>query len=136
MREEEAERRRAELERLQLQEEKRQEEENQKLQEMDESERTEYLRRKQQEEEDKRKQEEERKRKEEEAAEEARLQAELLTRQMVQLQQNLAFKRGLMLEAEGLEKTQGISRPWIYSYFTLLQLLGLNPSKPDTTVGH
>ncbi|XP_023258473.1 uncharacterized protein KIAA2012 homolog [Seriola lalandi dorsalis] len=104
---------------------------------MDESERMEYLRRKEEEEEDGRKKEDERKRREEEAAmlaaEEARLQAELLAREMALLQQHLAFKRGLVLEAGGLEKTQGISRPWIYSYFTLSQLLGLNPAKAETT---
>lgn len=53
-------------------------------------------------------------------------------RQMALLQQQLDFKRGLMLEAGGLEKTQGISRPWIYSYFTLLQLLGLNQTKAES----
>ncbi|KAM6978389.1 uncharacterized protein KIAA2012 homolog [Tautogolabrus adspersus] len=131
MREEEEQRRRAELERLLLEEETRQEEENRKLQEMDESERVEYLRRKELEEEERRKNEEERRRREEEAAlqaaEAAKLQDELLARQMALLQQ-LAFKRGLTSEAGGLEKTQGISRPWVYSYFTLLQLLGLNPS--------
>ncbi|XP_071338645.1 uncharacterized protein KIAA2012 homolog isoform X3 [Trachinotus anak] len=136
MREEEEQRRKAELERLQLEEQRRQEEENKKLQEMDESERIEYLRRKVEEEEDRRKREEECKRIEEEAAmlaaEEARLQAELLAREMAQLQQQLAFKRGLVLEAGGLEKTQGISRPWIYSYFTLLQVLGLNPAETTT----
>ncbi|XP_049904890.1 uncharacterized protein LOC126393077 [Epinephelus moara] len=136
MREEEEQRRKAELERLRLEEERRQEEENKKLQEMDEDERIEYLCRKKQEEENRRREEEECKRREEEAAlqaaEEARLQAELLARQMALLQQQLAFKRGLKLEAGGLEKTQGISRPWIYSYFTLLQLLGLNPTKGET----
>ncbi|XP_060909003.1 uncharacterized protein KIAA2012-like [Labrus mixtus] len=132
MREEEEQRRRAELERLRQEEETRQEEENRKLQEMDESERVEYLSRKEQEEEERRKNEEERRRREEEAAlqaaEDAKLQAELLARQMALLQQQLAFKRGLMSEAGGLEKTQGISRPWVYSYFTLLQLLGLKPT--------
>ncbi|CAJ1079019.1 uncharacterized protein KIAA2012-like isoform X2 [Xyrichtys novacula] len=135
MREEEERRRKAELERLRLEEERRKEEENKKLQQMDENERMEYLQRKEQEEEDRRKNEEERRIREEEAAqraaEEARLQAEQLNRQMALLQQQLAFKRGLMLEAEGLEKTQGISRPWVYSYFTLLQLLGLKPNKSD-----
>ncbi|XP_042349976.1 uncharacterized protein LOC121948641 [Plectropomus leopardus] len=137
MREEEEQRRKAEIERLRLEEERRQEEESKKLQEMDEDERMEYLCRKEQEEKNRRSIEEERKKREEEAAvraaEEARLQAELLTRQMALLQRQLAFKRGLAFEAEGLEKTQGISRPWIYSYFTLLQLLGLNPAKAETT---
>ncbi|XP_069009709.1 uncharacterized protein KIAA2012 homolog [Embiotoca jacksoni] len=124
-REEEEQRRRAEKERLQLEETRRQEAESRMLQEMDESERREYLRRKEQEEEDRRSEEERRRRRDEEA----RLQAELLSRQVALLQQRLAFKRGLSLEAGGLEKTQGISRPWISSYFTLLQLLGVNKAQ-------
>lgn len=51
---------------------------------------------------------------------------------MALLQQQLAFNRGLLLEAGGLEKTQSISRPWVYSYFTLLQLLGLSPAPAET----
>ncbi|XP_069388589.1 uncharacterized protein KIAA2012 homolog isoform X2 [Paralichthys olivaceus] len=137
MREEEEQRRKAELERLQVEEQQRQEEENRKLQEMDESERIEYLRLKEQEEEERRKNEEETKRREEEAAlwaaEQARLQAEQLAREVALFHQQLAFKRGLVLEAGGLESTQGISRPWIYSYFRLLQLLGLTPSQAETT---
>ncbi|XP_056284716.1 LOW QUALITY PROTEIN: uncharacterized protein KIAA2012 homolog [Pseudoliparis swirei] len=127
MREEEEQRRGVELERLRLEEERRAEEEREKLQEMDEGERREYLRLKELEEEKRRSEEEERKRKEKEEAEEAELQAELLSRQGALLQQQLAFKRGLVWEAGGLEKTRGVSRPWIYSYFTLLQLLGLSP---------
>ncbi|XP_030283268.1 uncharacterized protein KIAA2012 homolog isoform X3 [Sparus aurata] len=137
MREEEEQKRKAELELLRLEEQRRQEEESKKLQEMDESERTEYLRRKEQEKEDRRNKEEERRRTEEEAAlqaaEEDRLRAELLARQMALLQQQLAFKRGLMFEAEGLEKSQGISRPWIYSYFSLLELLGLSSATAGTS---
>ncbi len=53
-------------------------------------------------------------------------------RHMALLQRQLAFKRGLEFEAGGLEKTQGISRPWIYSYFTLLQ--ALSPPKAETTI--
>ncbi|XP_068186007.1 uncharacterized protein KIAA2012 homolog isoform X2 [Antennarius striatus] len=132
MREEEEGRRKAELDRLRLEEERRREEECKKLQEMDESERIEYLRKKEEEEEERRNKEEERRRMEEEAAEEARLQEALLAREVGLLQQQLAFKQGLMMEAGGLEKTQGISRPWTYSYFTLLQLLGLNPAKNET----
>ncbi|XP_070693664.1 uncharacterized protein KIAA2012 homolog [Pempheris klunzingeri] len=136
MREEEEQRRRAELELLRREEERRREEETRRIQEMDEGERVEYLGKKQQEEEERRNKEEERVRREEEealqAAEEGRLQAASLARQAALLQQHLAFKRGLVLEAGGLEKTQGISRPWIYSYFTLLQLLGLNPAEAET----
>lgn len=74
----------AELECLRLEEERKQEEESKKLQEMDESERIDYLCRKEQEEENRRNKEEECKRRDEEAAlraaEEAKLQAELLAR--------------------------------------------------------
>ncbi|XP_033984831.1 uncharacterized protein KIAA2012 [Trematomus bernacchii] len=136
MREEDEQRREAELERLRLEEKRQQEEERKKLLEMEESERIDYLCRKEQEEESRRDEEEQRKRREEEAtlqaAEEARLQAEQLAREMALLQQQLAVKRRLLLEAGGLEKTQGISRPWIYSYFTLLQLLGVNPTTAET----
>ncbi|XP_055360844.1 uncharacterized protein KIAA2012 homolog [Betta splendens] len=133
MREQEEQRRKAEQERLRVEEEKKeQEEENHKLQQMDERERTEYLGRKEREKEERQKEEGERRRREQEAAcsaaEEARLQAELLAGQMALLQQ----QRDLMLEAEGLEKTRGISRPWIYSYFTLLQLLGPNSVRAVT----
>lgn len=77
----------ADLERVCLEEEKRREEELKMLQEMDESERLEYLQRKKQEEEQRRNKEEDDKRAEEEAvlqaAEEARLQAEKLARYKV-----------------------------------------------------
>ncbi|KAG7501606.1 hypothetical protein JOB18_003471 [Solea senegalensis] len=110
MREEEEQRRKAELERLQLEEQRRQEEESRMLQEMDEGERFEYLRRKEQEEEERRNREEERKRREEEAAlraaEEARLQAQKLLREMALLQQHLTFKRDLALEAGAKEAKQ------------------------------
>ncbi|KAM6946048.1 uncharacterized protein KIAA2012 homolog [Aplochiton taeniatus] len=46
------------------------------------------------------------------------------------LEQQLVFRRGLQTESEALQQTQDISRPWVYSYFTLLQMLGL---KPDLT---
>ncbi|KAJ4921165.1 hypothetical protein JOQ06_022273 [Pogonophryne albipinna] len=135
-REETEERMKNELERLRLEEERQQEEERKKLLEMEESERIEYLFRKEQEEESRRNEDEHRKRREEEAtlqaAVEARLQAEQLAREMALLQQQLAVQRRLLLEAGGLEKTQGISRPWIYSYFTLLQLLGVNPTTAET----
>ncbi|XP_033965480.1 uncharacterized protein KIAA2012 homolog [Pseudochaenichthys georgianus] len=121
MREEEEQRSKDELECLRLEEERQQEEERKKLLEMEESERIEYLCRKEQEEESRRNEDEQRKRREEEAtlqaAVEARLQAEQLAREMALLQQQLAVQRRLLLEAGGLEKTQGISRPWIYSYF-------------------
>ncbi|XP_062420861.1 uncharacterized protein KIAA2012 homolog [Pungitius pungitius] len=112
MKEDEEQRSEAECQRPE--EERRQEEDKKKLQEMDEGERMEYLCRKEQEEEKRRNRQEERKRREE-----AGPQVELLSRQTALLQQPSAFKRGLVLEAGRLEKTQCISRPWIFSYFPL-----------------
>ncbi|RXM32106.1 hypothetical protein EOD39_1549 [Acipenser ruthenus] len=40
------------------------------------------------------------------------------------LEQNLRFQRGLLSEAEGLDRMQDLSRPWVY-YFQLLEMLGL-----------
>ncbi|KAG7463715.1 hypothetical protein MATL_G00179530 [Megalops atlanticus] len=126
---EEEERRAAELERLRLEEEARKEEERRMLQAMQESERQEYLLRQYEEEQRRRREEAERRRREEEearlASEKAKLQAELFARQRAALEQQLQFRRGLQIEAGALELTQGISRPWVYSYFTLLKLLGL-----------
>ncbi|KAK7153885.1 hypothetical protein R3I94_007291 [Phoxinus phoxinus] len=136
-RQEEEKRQAAELERQRLEEEARKEEERRKLSEMNDAERLEYLRKQQEEEEERRKAAEERRRKEEEAAmhaeQEARLHAELFARQRAALEQQLKFHRGLFVEAEGLEQTQDISRPWLFSYFTLLKLLGLaEPTSEDT----
>ncbi|XP_051565137.1 uncharacterized protein KIAA2012 homolog [Myxocyprinus asiaticus] len=135
-RQEEEKRQAAKLERQHLEEEALKEEERRKLSEMEEADRLEYLRRQKEEEEQRRKAAEERKRKEEEAAmhaeEEARLQAELFARQRAALEQHLKFHRGLFMEAGGLEQTQDISRPWVFSYFTLLKLLGLaEPTSAD-----
>ncbi|XP_024919837.1 uncharacterized protein KIAA2012 homolog isoform X2 [Cynoglossus semilaevis] len=138
LREEEDQRRKAEMERVRLEEQRRQEEENAMLQEMDEDERKSYLCRKEQEKEENRKREEEQKRREKEAAlraaEEAKMEAGRLLREMALLQQHLSFKRTFDLEAGGLEKTQGISRPWVFSYFSLLQLMGLSPSEAEPTI--
>ncbi|RXM32837.1 hypothetical protein EOD39_1413 [Acipenser ruthenus] len=124
----------AEAERRQREEEQRQVEEQRLLLEMDESERQEYLRRKKEEEERRRQEMEERQRQAEDQARrgmsEARWQAELLTRQRAILEQNLRFQRGLLSEAEGLERMQDLSRPWVYSYFQLLEMLGL-PATPE-----
>nr|XP_055072213.1 trichohyalin [Misgurnus anguillicaudatus] len=131
-RQEEEKRKAAELERQRLEEEAWREEERIKMSQMQEEERLEYLRRRQEEEEERRKDAEERRRKDEEAArraeEEARLQAELFARQRAALEEQLKFHRGLFVEAEGLEQTQDISRPWVFSYFTLLKMLGLAES--------
>ncbi|KAL7881922.1 hypothetical protein AOLI_G00087710 [Acnodon oligacanthus] len=128
-RKEEEERRAAELKRRQQEEEVQREMERRKLQEMDESERLEYLRRKQEEEEARRKVAEERRRAADEAAtqveEEAVLLAQLTAKQRAALEHQLRFHRSLFVEAGGLEQTQDISRPWVFSYFNLLKLLGL-----------
>ncbi|KAG6939016.1 KIAA2012 -like protein, partial [Chelydra serpentina] len=95
--------------------------ERQRLAEMAEEERLKYERRKLEEEEQARREDEERRKKAEEAArlalEEAKTQAQLLARQREALEQHLRFQRELLVEASGLEHTQQISRPWVYSYF-------------------
>ncbi|TRY87721.1 hypothetical protein DNTS_000101 [Danionella cerebrum] len=126
---EEEKRRTAEVERQRLQKEAQREEECRKLSEMQETDRLEYLLRQQEEEEQRKRAAEERRRKEEEAAElaekQARFQAQLLARQREALERHLRFHRGLFEEAGGLEQSQDVSRPWLFSYFTLLKLLGL-----------
>lgn len=52
---------------------------------------------------------------------------------MALLEQQLAFRRGVALETGGLETSQSISRPWVYSYFTLMQLMGVNPARAEAT---
>ncbi|CAL8265710.1 unnamed protein product [Lota lota] len=62
------------------------------------------------------------------------LMLDLVQSERALLEQQLSFQRGLLLEAEGLETGQDISRPWVYSYLTLLDLLGLphpDPAEPD-----
>ncbi|XP_026867679.2 uncharacterized protein LOC113578550 [Electrophorus electricus] len=126
-RQEEEQRRAAQIKRQLQEEETRRQEEWNRLQEMEESERLEYLRRRWEEEELRRKAKEERQQAEDEVArreeEEARALAELLNRERSALEQQLRFHRGLFLEAGGLEQTQGVSRPWVFSYFTILKLL-------------
>nr|XP_023661837.1 uncharacterized protein KIAA2012 homolog isoform X2 [Paramormyrops kingsleyae] len=137
IRREEQERRAVELESQRAVKEAQREEERRKLQDMEESERTEYLYRQLKEEEQKQKAEEERKRKQEEetqqAIEQARLQAEIFARQCEALEKQMQFRRGLLLESEALGLTQDISRPWVYSYFTLMDALGLTapPTAPE-----
>ncbi|KAI1898300.1 hypothetical protein AGOR_G00070900 [Albula goreensis] len=132
MRQEEEERRAAELERLRVEEEAHREEERRRLLQMEESERQAYLLQRQKEEAQRRLEEEERKRREEEAAlarQEAMLQ---LARQRAALEQKLKFHCGVLAEGEALSLTQSISRPWVYSYFRLLKLLGLH--RPTTAL--
>ncbi|XP_019731262.1 uncharacterized protein KIAA2012 homolog [Hippocampus comes] len=132
MREEEARKRNAEVEHLHLEEQRRQEEGCKTLQDMDKRETDEYLTLQELEKEDRRTKEEAHQMGEEEQAlraEESSVQADLLSTQMMLLQQQTAFTRGLLLEVEGMGRTQGISRPWVYSYFTLLRLQDLNSTK-------
>ncbi|XP_028822556.1 trichohyalin-like, partial [Denticeps clupeoides] len=95
-------------------EQQRREEELRRLVEMEEDERTEYLLRLQEEDERRRTEEEERRRRQEDALrmarEEARLQMERFSREKVALEQRLRFRRGLLLEAGGLEQSQDVSR--------------------------
>ncbi|CAM4617865.1 unnamed protein product [Lepidochelys olivacea] len=109
--------------------------ERQRLAEMAEEERLEYERRKLEEEEQARREAEETRKKAEAAArlalEEAKTQAQLLARQREALEQHLRFQRELLVEASGLEHTQQISRPWVYSYFQLLQMIGPETAKEN-----
>ncbi|XP_075141514.1 uncharacterized protein KIAA2012 homolog [Leptodactylus fuscus] len=104
-------------------------EERMRLLEMEAEEREEYLRKKREREEQARREAEERRLKAEEEArsimEEAQRQAELLARQTAALEQQLKFNRGLLKESVGLDQTQGISRPWVFSYYEFLELLGI-----------
>uniref|UniRef100_A0A8D2CJX1 KIAA2012 n=1 Tax=Sciurus vulgaris TaxID=55149 RepID=A0A8D2CJX1_SCIVU len=101
-------------------------EEQKRLMEMDEEERLEYQRQKQEAEEKARAEAEERRQKEEEAAklalEEAMKQDQERARQKAALDKQLHFHRELQKEASGLQWTQNISRPWVYSYFQFLQI--------------
>ncbi|KAM4026370.1 uncharacterized protein KIAA2012 homolog [Anomaloglossus baeobatrachus] len=121
---------RIELERQRQKEQERLEaEERMRLLEMAAEEREEYYRKKREREEQARREAEERRLKAEEEAtaimEEAQRQAQLLAKQTAALEQQLQFHRGLMKETVGMDQTQGISRPWVFSYFEFLELLGL-----------
>ncbi|KAJ8352310.1 hypothetical protein SKAU_G00237860 [Synaphobranchus kaupii] len=133
IRQEEEERKAVELQHLRVEERQRREEERRMLQDMDEDERQAYLLQRHKEEEQRQREAEERKRREGEAAiarHEAMLQ---LVREWVVLEQRLQSQRRLQEEVEGLEQTQSISRPWVYSYFGLLNILGLQdpPTAPE-----
>ncbi|XP_031307840.2 uncharacterized protein KIAA2012 homolog isoform X1 [Camelus dromedarius] len=101
-------------------------EEQRRLMEMAEEERLEYQRQKQEAEEKARLEAEERQQKEEEAArlalEEAMKQAQEQARRKDALKKHLHFHQELHKEANSLQWTQNISRPWVYSYFQFLQM--------------
>ncbi|CAN2389140.1 hypothetical protein PRIEUP_LOCUS17259 [Pristimantis euphronides] len=121
---------RIELEHQRQREQERLEaEERLRLLEMAAEEREEYQRKKQEREEQARREAEERRLKAEEEAkaimEEAQRQAQLLAKQAAALEQQLQFNRGLLKESVGMDQTQGVSRPWVFSYFDFLELLGM-----------
>ncbi|XP_061060005.1 uncharacterized protein KIAA2012 homolog [Eubalaena glacialis] len=101
-------------------------EEQKRPMEMAEEERLEYQQWKQEAEEKAWLEAEDRGRKEEEAArlalEEAMKQAQEQARQKAALKKDLHFHQELRKEANGLQWTQNISRPWVYSYFQFLQI--------------
>ncbi|NP_001391319.1 uncharacterized protein KIAA2012 homolog isoform 3 [Mus musculus] len=101
-------------------------EEQKRLMEMAEEERLEYQQQKLAAEEKARQEAEERRKQEEEAAklalEEATKLAQEQIRQKAALDKHLHFHQELSKEASGLQWTQNISRPWVYSYFQSLQI--------------
>ncbi|XP_075464719.1 uncharacterized protein KIAA2012 homolog isoform X3 [Ascaphus truei] len=117
----------------QKEQERMETEERRRLLEMADDEREEYRRKKQEQEEQTRSEAEERRHIAEAAAksamEEAQRRAQLLARQQAALELQLQFNRGLMNESVGLDQYQAISRPWVFSYFEFLELLGL-PTPP------
>ncbi|XP_046563520.1 titin homolog [Haliotis rubra] len=114
----------------QREEEERRREEEEMMSQMAEQERLQYERKKQEEEEQRRqREEEEKKRREEEAQralEEAKRLAEEMARRQAELEARLKFNRDLQLESHGLNHTQDITKMFVFSYFELLQWLGLD----------
>ncbi|XP_072473404.1 uncharacterized protein KIAA2012 homolog isoform X2 [Notamacropus eugenii] len=125
----EEEAKRAEAEKQRQKELERQlEEEQKRLMEMAKEERLEYQRRKEEEEEKARRDAEAKKQKEEEMArwalENALKKAKQLEREKAALEAHQHFSEELLREANELKHIQSISRPWVYSYFQLLQISG------------
>ena len=58
--------------------------------------------------------------------EEARRLAEEMARKQAEYERRLQFNRGLQLEATGLEHSQEVTRAFVFSYYELLQWLGLD----------
>lgn len=63
--------------------------------------------------------------------EEARRLAEEMARRQAELEARLRFNRSLQLEANGLDHTQDVTRAFVFSYFELLQWLGLDNQEFD-----
>nr|XP_034301533.1 titin homolog isoform X6 [Crassostrea gigas] len=127
---EEEKRRHEEMLKKQAEEEEARREEAEKMAAMEEEERRQYeLQKKLEEEERLKREEEERIRREEEAKkamEEARRLAEEMARKQAEMEARLKFNRTLQVEARGLEHSQDITRAFVFSYFELLQWLGLD----------
>lgn len=51
-----------------------------------------------------------------------------MARAQAELERRLAFQRGLIIEADGLDHTQDVTRAFTFSYFELLQWLGIEIS--------
>lgn len=127
---EEEKRRHEEMLKKQAEEEEARRIEAEKMAAMEEEERRQYeLQKKLEEEERLKREEEERIRREEEAKkamEEARRLAEEMARKQAEMEARLKFNRTLQVEARGLEHSQDITRAFVFSYFELLQWLGLD----------
>ncbi|XP_070186843.1 uncharacterized protein KIAA2012-like [Littorina saxatilis] len=125
-----------EAKRLELLMEKQREEAERRAEEefmmsqMAEQERLDYEKKKKEEEAERKKKEDaERHQREEEARlamEEARRLAEEMARKQAELEARLKFNRALQVEASGMECSQDINRAFVFSYFELLQWLGLD----------
>lgn len=59
------------------------------------------------------------------AMEEAKRLAEEMARRKAEFEARLRFNRSLQLESNGLERSQDVTRAFVWSYFELLQWLGL-----------
>ncbi|XP_027729602.1 uncharacterized protein KIAA2012 homolog [Vombatus ursinus] len=121
--------RRAEAEKQRQKELERQlEEEEKRLMEMAKEERLEYQRRKEEEEKKARQDAEAKRQKKQEEArlalEEAKKIAAQLEREKAAMKAHQHFNQQLLKEANELKHIQSISRPWVYSYFQLLQISG------------
>ncbi|KAK3577130.1 hypothetical protein CHS0354_037463 [Potamilus streckersoni] len=127
---EEEQRKAEEAERRRLEEEEERKREAEMLAAMAEEERIEYEKRKQLEEEERQKREAEEKRRREEEAQRAmelaRKLAEEMARKQAELEARLRFNRSVQVESSGLDHTQDITRAFVFSYFELLQWLGLD----------
>lgn len=136
----EEERKRQELLKLQeKEEEERRKAEEEMLAQMAEQERIEYERKRQEEEEQRmREEEEERIRQEAEARhrmEEATRMAEEKAKRAAEMEARFQFTQTLQAEAIGLTRCQAVTRAFVFSYFELLTVIGVdNTDQQQTTI--